>query len=322
MTAEPPPPPPHSGSLLSRALVTVIAVSLFAALCWADATRLLGAPAAWWLTPVAVLLAWGAAAEAVAMAANRGLAPRGMVVPAAAAAVPLATVAATAAPATAGSGPAAVIGWAAIAATVGLATIFIAEIAAYQRGAGGLARVAGGSLAVAAIGMPLAFTVALRLLGGSLTVADAPAESSAASWLAPLVPLVSMVAVVKGGDIAAYLVGSLAGRHRMAPLVSPGKTWEGAVASLAASLAVAWLLLEASGLTAARPWGGWPVFGLVVGGAGMLGDLAESLVKRELATKDSGQFLGGLGGFLDLLDAALFAAPIAWLLWMLGLPAA
>ncbi|MDA1201526.1 MAG: hypothetical protein O3C39_07555, partial [Planctomycetota bacterium] len=92
MTAEPTPPSPHSGSLLSRAIVTVIAVSLFAALCWADATRLLGVPAAWWLTPVAVLLAWGAAAEAVAMAANRGLVPRGMLVPAVVAAVPLATV--------------------------------------------------------------------------------------------------------------------------------------------------------------------------------------------------------------------------------------
>jgi phosphatidate cytidylyltransferase len=127
------------------------------------------------------------------------------------------------------------------------------------------------------------------------------------------------VAVVKVGDIAAYLAGSVAGRHRMAPLLSPGKTWEGAAASLAASCAVAWLLLERlSWSTVARPWGGWLVFGACVGAAGMIGDLAESLVKRELGAKDSGRSLGGLGGVLDLVDSLLVAAPVAWLLWVMG----
>ena len=57
---------------------------------------------------------------------------------------------------------------------------------------------------------------------------------------------------------------------------------------------------------------------MAVGVAGMLGDLAESLVKRELSAKDSGRSLGGLGGFLDLVDATLLAAPVAWMLWVLG----
>jgi len=91
------------------------------------------------------------------------------------------------------------------------------------------------------------------------------------------------------------------------------------VASLAGSSAAAWLVLERCGGTATtRPWGGWLVFGLCVGLAAMVGDLAESLLKRECGAKDSGRSLGGLGGFLDLVDSLLFAAPVAWLLWVLG----
>jgi len=105
----------------------------------------------------------------------------------------------------------------------------------------------------------------------------------------------------------------------MAPVLSPGKTWEGAAASIAASVAVAWLVIEqAGGDLAARPLGGWFVYGVLVGIAGMLGDLAESLVKRDLAAKDSGSILGGMGGFLDLVDSLLLAGPVAWLLWALG----
>jgi phosphatidate cytidylyltransferase len=138
---------------------------------------------------------------------------------------------------------------------------------------------------------------------------------------------VSMVAVVKAGDIAAYVAGSLVGATKMAPVLSPGKTWEGAVASLIGSAAAAWLVLtglQGTGLglaVPAQPWGGWLAFGLLVGGAGMLGDLAESLIKREAGAKDSGHSLGGLGGVLDLVDSLLFAAPVAWALWAAGLAA-
>jgi phosphatidate cytidylyltransferase len=106
------------------------------------------------------------------------------------------------------------------------------------------------------------------------------------------------------------------GRTRMAPVLSPGKTWEGAAASIAGSLAAAWLVLERLPIEPPTgPWGGWPVFGLAVGLAGMLGDLAESLLKREADVKDSGGSLGGMGGVLDLVDSLLFAAPVAWILW-------
>ncbi len=299
-------PSSRLGGLVSRAIVTVIAAGGFAGLCWADATSLFATAPAWWLAPVASALAFGAAAEAVRMAGSRGPAVRGMFVPLAAAAIPLVAVAAARAPAAIGSGPAAVVGWAAVALAAGVGLALVIEVARYRPGSGSLARVAVAATALTAIGLPVAFMVGLRLLGG-------------AGGLACLVPLVSMVAVVKGGDIAAYVVGSLMGRHKLAAVVSPGKTWEGAAASLVASLSVAWLILEQSGWSGGRqPWGGWAVYGLAVGVAGMLGDLSESLVKRELAAKDSGRSLGGLGGFLDLIDAPLAAAPVAWLLWVLG----
>ncbi len=300
MTAAASPP----GALASRALVTVIAVAGFVALCQADVTGLLGAAPGWWLAPVAAIFGWVGAAEALRMAAGRGGGTSGWFVPAATAALPLVAVAG------APSGPVAAVGLVAVAAVVAVGILFARQILRYRPGGHSLDQLAAGVFTLVAIGLPLAFMVGLRLLGAEV------------GGIAGLVPLVSMVAVVKGGDIAAYLVGSAVGRNKLAPALSPGKTWEGAAASLVASLALAWLLLErlpAAGPGAVPlPWGGWPVYGLAVGVAGMLGDLSESLVKRELATKDSGRFLGGLGGILDLIDAPLFAAPVAWLLWICG----
>lgn len=298
MNASPDSRPP-SGSLGSRAAVSTVVIAAFTSLCWADATGLAGARAGWWLLPVALGIAAGAAAEAAGMAQRSGLTLSQPLVAVATALLPL--VALAAGPA---SIPAAVIGQVGLTLTLVLGLLFVVEIAHYRPAAQALPRIAASLLTVAAVGLPLAFMVDLRSRGGS-----GPAG---------LLPLVSMVAVVKGGDIAAYLVGSRFGRRRMAPLVSPGKTLEGAAASVVASMAVAWLLLERSGWTEAVPLGGWPIYGLAVGLAGMLGDLSESLVKRELGMKDSGRALGGLGGVLDLVDAVLFAAPVAWLLWTLG----
>jgi len=70
----------------------------------------------------------------------------------------------------------------------------------------------------------------------------------------------------------------------------------------------------------AGPWGGWIVHGVLVGVAGIVGDLAESLVKREAGVKDSGTTLGALGGAFDLVDSLLVAAPVAWVLWVLAYP--
>jgi phosphatidate cytidylyltransferase len=276
-------------------------IAVFAGLAWADMTGLGGAAPACWLLPVAAVAAAWAASEAAALAAAGGFEIRRRLVQAAAVGITLAPMAGVV-----GGGRLGPIAWAAVAVALALAMLMAAELPDYVGGERRLSRAVGGVFAAVAIGLPLAFMVGLRLLG------EWHAEGVA---IRRLVPLVSLLAVVKGGDIAAYAVGSLVGRCRMAPRLSPGKTWEGAVGSLVASVAAAWFVLEWVGGAAATPAGGWAVYGVIVGVAGMVGDLAESLVKRELAVKDSGRMLGGLGGALDLIDSLLVAAPVAWLLW-------
>ena len=122
--------------------------------------------------------------------------------------------------------------------------------------------------------------------------------------------LVGFVLTVAAGDVAAYFVGTAFGRHKLAPSISPGKSWEGLVGSVIGSLLGGLLfagLLEE--LSIAHGLG----MGAVVGLIAPVGDLVESLVKREIGIKDSGRLLPGHGGFLDRLDAILFAAPAVYL---------
>lgn len=294
--------------LVSRLIAGIGVLASFAALAWADATGLGAAPPMAWLLPVVLVVAAGGGREAVRLANAAGIPLAPWLVPVGAAAI-------AAAPAfvrlpAESAGRFASLGPAAVACMGVIAAAFASGVARYTGGGREVVRAAGSIAAAAAIGLPLAFMVSLRLL---------PVGSTATGPFAGLVPLISLIAVVKAGDIAAYVAGSLVGRRRMAPLLSPGKTWEGAAASVAASVAMAWLVIECGGDNlAARPLGGWLVYGLLVGMAGMLGDLAESLVKRDLAAKDSGSILGGMGGFLDLADSLLLAGPVAWLLWAAG----
>lgn len=300
-------------SFASRAVVSAIAVAMIVALTWADAVGLGGAQPVWWLLPLAVLVALRATIECAGLFAARGVHLRTGVVMMAAVAIVLSAAAGGAAfAATAMLSPLGTLGWTALACAVVCGLVMSAEIPGYRAGGGALDRVTAGIFTALAVGLPLAFMVALRLL----CVENLGPEQRGPGHLGVL-PLVSLIMVVKAGDILAYMVGSLVGRTKMAPVLSPGKTWEGAVGSLAGSLLASWLVFERAGfVTQARPWGGWIVFGLAVGVAGMLGDLAESLVKRELGAKDSGRLLGGLGGVLDLIDSLAFAAPVAWLLWV------
>ncbi len=112
------------------------------------------------------------------------------------------------------------------------------------------------------------------------------------------------------GDVAAYYVGRTFGRHKLAPIVSPGKSWEGAVGSMAASIAFGVLLvnrdlLPVSALQIA-------ILSLLANVSGQLGDLAESAMKRGAGLKDSGTLLPGHGGFLDRLDSSLFTLPVVY----------
>jgi len=126
--------------------------------------------------------------------------------------------------------------------------------------------------------------------------------------------LLFFVLITKFSDTGAYLVGSLIGKHKMIPRISPGKTWEGfggaIVVSTGASLAFTYFArLKMPEMNAMHA----VILGVLLSTAAVIGDLIESLFKREAGLKDSGKFFPGIGGMLDLLDSVLFNAPIMYL---------
>jgi phosphatidate cytidylyltransferase len=124
------------------------------------------------------------------------------------------------------------------------------------------------------------------------------------------VSLALTIFVPKCCDIGAYFTGRALGKHPMAPVLSPKKTWEGAAGGIAAAV-LATVLIDRCG-PVLPAWWAEIGFGVTVGGAGMLGDLAESLIKRDCQRKDASQVVPGFGGVLDVVDAVLFAAPVAY----------
>lgn len=121
----------------------------------------------------------------------------------------------------------------------------------------------------------------------------------------------AVLLAVFAGDTFAYLVGRLAGRHKLAPAISPGKTWEGFLGGTAATVFTAWVALyhdRAEFLSNGQAL----LLGLVVAIAGPLGDLFESALKRDMKVKDAGSLLAGHGGVLDRVDSLLFAGAAAY----------
>jgi phosphatidate cytidylyltransferase len=203
-------------------------------------------------------------------------------------------------------------------------------------------------ITLAAALAPFVFlTVAMRMKRSNLTAGYPAAAASAFAFVYIAIPMALLVAIrqqpagaiwtiytllaVWAGDIFAYFVGKSLGRHRMSPEISPKKTWEGAVASILASVIVGTLWIQhAPGISSALLRVGlidrrdgmfgleqpplWPIILLsaVVNIAAQLGDLVESLIKRGAGVKDSGTILPGHGGMLDRIDALLFAVPVVW----------
>jgi phosphatidate cytidylyltransferase len=172
---------------------------------------------------------------------------------------------------------------------------------------------AASTFAFAYIAIPMALLVAIRQ------------QPAGAIWT------IFTLLAVWAGDIFAYFIGKSFGRHRMSPEISPKKTWEGAAASIVASIIIGTLWIQhAPGISSALLRVGlierrdgmfgleqpqlWPIVLLsaVVNLAAQLGDLVESLIKRGAGVKDSGTILPGHGGMLDRIDAMLFAVPVVW----------
>jgi phosphatidate cytidylyltransferase len=194
--------------------------------------------------------------------------------------------------------------WAWIAAVFAAVVLlaFVAEMAAFQVPGESVARISLPVWIAAYLGVLPSFLVQLRWLPG--LDASAPDQRATAA-------LVLAIFVPKCGDIGAYFTGRLFGRHRLAPVLSPKKTWEGAAGGVVASV------LAAIGIDRIGPVlrGGSLSAGLLggaLGMAGILGDLAESLIKRDCRQKDASQVVPGFGGVLDVVDSILFAAPVAY----------
>ncbi len=168
---------------------------------------------------------------------------------------------------------------------------FLNEMLWFRKPGGAVTRVAHLFLITAYVGLLPAYFCQLRWLPNGL----------AAMALA--------VAVPKLGDVFAYLAGKFLGRHPMTPVLSPKKTWEGFVGGVTGSVLASVLIC---GWASVTPAGGAVVFGLALGLAGVLGDLAESLIKRDSGQKDASGAVPGFGGILDVIDSVLFAAPVAY----------
>jgi len=123
--------------------------------------------------------------------------------------------------------------------------------------------------------------------------------------------VVYLIAVTKFSDMGAYLTGSVIGRHLMIPHISAKKTWEGFFGALVFALLCSLALFKLMpGHLSALTWTHATILGLLLGFAAVIGDLAESIIKRSTGVKDSGNLLPGIGGALDLLDSLLFTAPL------------
>jgi phosphatidate cytidylyltransferase len=178
------------------------------------------------------------------------------------------------------------------ALTCVLLLAFLWEMAWFRKPDGAVTRIAHLFFCTAYAGLLPAYFCQLRWI---------PDVGLAAMALAVFVP--------KLGDVFAYLTGKFLGRHPMTPVLSPRKTWEGLIGGLAGSVLASVLICHWASVS---PAGGAVAFGLALGLAGVLGDLAESLIKRDCGRKDASGAVPGFGGVLDVIDSVLFAAPLAY----------
>lgn len=186
-----------------------------------------------------------------------------------------------------------------------LMATFLSQAIQFRRPGRTMATIAGTILAVAYVGLLGSFLMQIRWFVG-------PYHG--------LIPLGMLVAAAKGSDTGAYTVGRIAGRHKLWPSLSPNKTIEGAVGGLVFAVLFALIVTVITTRILQAPcldWGETVGFGLLVGTAAQLGDLMESMIKRDCEVKDASATLPGFGGVLDVLDSLLFAAPFAYGYWVI-----
>jgi phosphatidate cytidylyltransferase len=309
-----------------RLISAAIIVSVLLALHWLDFRQVgFGAPGTW-LFPLLILVSALATEELLSLVRGKGHQPLAWVAYAGNVIVPLA------------------VGWPIVARMTGLwhqalanldplgpavaalalvtGLVLVGEMLRFERPGRAVVDAALALFAVCYIGLLISFWTLLRLHHSN-------------AW--GMTALFSMLLVTKMADTGAFAVGKQLGRNKLTPVLSPGKTWEGAIGGIVTAAVTSWLFFrfgapllfqydaaaatdQASGAAYLPPsLGAALVYGVLLALAGMIGDLAESLIKRDMERKDSSSWLRGLGGVLDIIDAPLIAGPVAWLCWTCGL---
>jgi len=202
-------------------------------------------------------------------------------------------------------------GWPLLAISGGLLVAFVVEMWRFEKPGGAMQGVSLALFPMVYIGLLSSFFILLRLSGSNGR---------------GLAAVITTVAVAKLSDTGAFFVGRSFGRRKLFPILSPGKTLEGAVGGFALAALAAWAIftwLVPPLAPEAKPTPLWAslLFGIVIAAAAMLGDLAASLIKRDMRAKDSSGWMGGLGGVLDTMDSLLSSAPVAFVFWQLRLVA-
>jgi phosphatidate cytidylyltransferase len=200
--------------------------------------------------------------------------------------------------------PISVLSWPLLTFVGVLMLCFVIQSIQFVKPGRTMATIAGTVFAVAYIGLLGSFIMQMRWLEGRLH---------------GIVPLVFLVATAKGADTGAYTCGRLAGRNKLWPSLSPNKTVEGAIGGLLFAVGASLIVTAVTRFVLAIPTWDWPVavgFGLVVGVVAQLGDLMESMIKRDCERKDASSSVPGFGGVLDVLDSLLFAGPVAYGFWL------
>ncbi len=201
------------------------------------------------------------------------------------------------------------LGWPLLAVTGALTWAFVGEMRRYEQPGGVIVNLSLAVFTIVYVGVPMAFAALLRQFHDN-------------RW--GMAALVSVILIVKMSDTGAYFFGKLLGRTKLAPKLSPGKTVAGGIGCLvfAVGAAVFFTQLLAplmTGQPVKSPLWGAVVYGLVLAVTGVIGDLGESLLKRDMGRKDSSSWLPGLGGILDVLDSLFLSLPAAYLCWSAGI---
>jgi phosphatidate cytidylyltransferase len=197
-----------------------------------------------------------------------------------------------------------VLAWPFLCFTAVLMVSFLVQSFQFERPGQTMSKIGGTVLAVGYIGLLGSFIIQMRWF-------DGPHQG--------IIALVYLIATAKGADTGAYAFGRIAGRHKLWPSLSPKKTVEGAIGGLILAVVFALVVAAIARYLVKVPTFNWfqaAGFGLLVGAVAQLGDLMESMIKRDCERKDASSAVPGFGGVLDVLDSLIFAGPVAYGLWL------